>query len=71
MADQEPSTSQVLQATGNELLNIPPAKMIRLEDLEQTVLGLVKKSLDQITQLTRDQAVLLLGNRDNQSTVSQ
>ena len=34
------------QATGNESLNIPPAKMICLEDLEKTVLGLVKKSLD-------------------------
>ena len=49
MADQEPSTSQVLQATGNESLNIPPAKMIRLEDSEKTVLGLVKKCLDQTT----------------------
>ena len=71
MADQEPSTSQVLQATGNKLLNIPPAKMVCFEDLEQTVLRLVKKSLDQITQLTRDQAVLLPGNRDIQSTVGQ
>ena len=34
MADQEPSTSQVSQATGNESLNIPPAKMIRHEDLK-------------------------------------
>ena len=49
MADQEPSMSQVSQATGNESLNIPPAKMIRLEDLEKTVLGLVGKSLDQTT----------------------
>ena len=71
MADQEPSTSQVLQATGNESLNIPPAKMIRLKDLEQTVLGLVKKSLNQATQQTGDRAVLPPGNRDNQATVGQ
>ena len=71
MADQQHSTSQVLQATGNESLNIPPAKMICLEDLEQTVLGLEKKSLNQTTKQTGDRAVLPPGNRDNQSTVSQ
>ena len=71
MADQEPSTSQVSQATGNEPLNIPLVKMIRLEDLEQTVLGLVKKNLDQTTQQTGDRAMLPSGNRDNQSTVGQ
>ena len=71
MADQEPSMSQVLQATRNESLNIPPAKMIRLEDLEKTVLGLVKKSLNQTTQQTGDRAVLPPGNRDNESTVGQ
>ena len=71
MADQEPSTSQVSQATRNKSLNIPTVKIIRLEDLEQTVLGLVKKSLDKTTQHTGERAVLPPGNMDNQSTVGQ
>ena len=60
MVDQEPSTCQVSQATGNESLNLPLVKMIHLEDLEQTVLRLVKKSLDQAAQQTGDRAVLPL-----------
>ena len=54
MADPEPSKYQVSQATRNKSLNPPPAKMINLKELEQTVLGLVKKSLDQTTQQTGD-----------------
>ena len=71
MGDQEPSTSQVPQATGNESLDLPLAKVIHLNKLEQTVLGIVKKSLDRETQQTDDRAMLPLGNKDNQSTVGQ
>lgn len=38
MVDQEPSTPQVSQASGIESCHPPPAKMIHLKELEQTVL---------------------------------
>ena len=47
MADPEPSTPQISQASGDSSGNPPPVKMILLEELEQIVLGLVKKSCEQ------------------------
>ena len=46
MADSEATTSQVSQASNNDSVNPPLAKMIRLDELEQTVLGLVKKTFE-------------------------
>ena len=38
MADEEPSTFQVSQASRDKLFTPPLAKMIHLEEVEQTVL---------------------------------
>ena len=54
MADQGPSTFQVSQASRDESFTPPPAKMIHLEEVEQTVLEQVKKSFDQATKQTDD-----------------
>ena len=65
MAEQEP---QVPQTSGSEPGNPPPAKMIRLENLEQTVLGLVKKGFEQASQPAGDQGGYP-GHSDSQSAV--
>lgn len=70
MADPEPSTPQISQASGDGSVNPPLAKMIHLEELEQTVLGLVKKSFKQAYLQTGDQGTLP-GNRNTQAIVGQ
>ena len=54
MADPEPSTPQISQASGDGSVIPPLVKMIGLEELEQTVLGLGKKSFEQAYLLTGD-----------------
>ena len=52
MTDQEPVGVDVSHGSGNDPADPPPAKMVRLDELEQTVMGLVKKSLEQAGQST-------------------
>lgn len=68
--DPKASTSQISQASRDKPVNPPPAKMIRLEELEQTVVGLVKKSFKQAAHQTNDTG-LLPRDGDTQSTVGQ
>ena len=52
MTDQEPIGVNVSHGSRNDPADPPPAKMVRLDELEQTVMGLVKKSLKQAGQST-------------------
>ena len=66
MADSEATTSQVSE---HNPINPPQPKMIRLDELEKTVLGLVKKIFVQASQ-TGDRGVPSTSS-DVQSTLGQ
>ena len=70
MVDPEATMSQVSQPSNMNFVYLPPAKMICLDKLEQTVLGLVKKTFEQASQHTGDQGVLS-ANMDIQSSIGQ
>ena len=66
MADSEATASQV---SDNNSVNPLQPKMIQLDELEQTVLGLVKKTFEQASQ-TGDRGVPP-ASRDVQLTIGQ
>ena len=57
------SKALTFQVSQNKPFNPPPAKMICLKQVEQIVLGLVKKTLEQASQQSWDRDVLS-GNKD-------
>ena len=70
MTDQEPVGIDVSRGYGNDPADLPPAKMVRLDELEQTVMGLVKKSLEQAGQSTMSHDELS-GSGSTQITAGQ